>query len=237
MNNLTNYVEDGAVGSGGFADVVRAVNIVTKEIVALKKSRPAADCLERMRREIEVQRWLVHGNVMQILDWSEDGSWFVMPIASGNLGEMHELEPVTGAALLRLVEDVGAALAAAHRRGLVHRDLTPGNILWLRDRWVVADWGFVKVSDGQQRMKLTRTGVGTECFTAPEVYRDGSTATPGADVYGLGRIVGRGLALDRQAAGTEQARTGRREQSVGSVRARNDARRSGRAPSLDRGCT
>ena len=54
MNSLTNYVEDGALGSGGFADVVRAVNIVTKEVVALKKSRPAADCLERMRREIEV---------------------------------------------------------------------------------------------------------------------------------------------------------------------------------------
>jgi serine/threonine protein kinase len=190
MHDLTVYTEVRPLGSGGFADVVAALNIVTKEVVALKKSRPVADCIARTTREIGVQRLMLHGNIMPVLDWAEDGSWFVMPHAGGDVAAIHEREPVKGAGLLRLVEDVGAALAAAHRRGFVHRDLTPSNILWLRDRWVVADWGFVKLPPEGPRMKLTRTGVGTEGFTAPEVYRDGNAATPACDIYSLGRIVG-----------------------------------------------
>jgi serine/threonine protein kinase len=198
MHDLNAYLQQDAIGSGGFADVYRAVHIVTGRTVALKRSRSAPDCVARAKREIEVQRLLLHGNVMPVLDWADDGSWFIMPLARGDLGAVRDLEVVEKAALLRLVEDVAAALASAHRRGLVHRDLTPANILWLEDRWVVADWGFVKLPPGQARTQLTRarTGVGTECFTAPEVYADSSTATPAADIYSLGRVVGWMLALE-----------------------------------------
>ena len=188
MNELTAYAEGEGVGSGGFAEVLEAIHLATRQRVALKKSRTPADCIARTKREIEVQRLLLHGNVMPITDWATDGSWFVMPLAVGDLAKMNERRKVEGSGLLRLVEDVCAGLAAAHRRGLVHRDLTPANILWLTDRWVVADWGFVKLPPDQSRTKLTRTGVGTACFTAPEVYKDGNAATPASDIYSVGRI-------------------------------------------------
>lgn len=101
MHDLNAYTENGPLGSGGFADVVEAFHIVTKKAVALRKSRPAADCVARSKWEIELQRLLLHGNIMPILDWANDGSWFVMPIARGDLAAVDELEPVRGAGIER----------------------------------------------------------------------------------------------------------------------------------------
>jgi len=190
MQDLNSYVQQERIGTGGYGDVYRAVRIIGGDVVALKKSRSDAECIARTKREIEVQRRLLHANVMPVLDWADDGSWFVMPVAKGDTGLVHSLTPLRGAELLRYIEDVAAALSAAHRRDLVHRDVKPANILWLNDRWVVADWGFVRLPSGEVQTKLTRTGVGSESFTAPEVYRDGSAATRACDVYSLARVVG-----------------------------------------------
>ncbi len=192
MHDLSSYVEQGGLGGGGFADVFRAVHIATKEVVALKKSRSDEEAKARTRREIEIQGLRLHGNIMPVLDSADDGSWFTMPLATGDLGRVHDRHPLRDADVLRLVEDCAAALGVAHRNGYVHRDLSPPNILWMGDRWVVADWGCVKMPDGKHRKALTRarTAMGTVPWAAPEALEDGREVDARADIFSLGRIVG-----------------------------------------------
>jgi serine/threonine protein kinase len=192
MHDLSSYVEQGDLGGGGFADVVRAVHVATKEVVALKKSRSDEEAKARTRREIEIQGLRLHANIMPVLDSADDGSWFTMPLATGDLGRVHERHPLRDADILRLVEDCAAALGVAHRNGYVHRDLSPPNILWMGDRWAVADWGCVKMPDGKHRTALTRarTAMGTVPWAAPEALEDGREIDARADVFSLGRIVG-----------------------------------------------
>jgi serine/threonine-protein kinase len=116
-----------------------------------------------------------------------------MPIAGGTLFESRKtLDEEDLASLLLNIAD---ALGFAHQSDLVHRDISPKNILALggsgsSGRWVVADWGMVRRPPDLASRVLTRTGepMGTEGYDAPELGVDAHTATPAVDVYSLGRI-------------------------------------------------
>ena len=145
-----------------------------------------------MRREIDVMRQL-NGTpgVMPILDSDEQNLWYVMPIADGDLKTLRE--SLDAADLIAAASGIAEGLRAAHSRGLVHRDVTPTNVLRLPDRqWVVADWGVVRRPLGMTTKRLTEIDkpLGTDGFAAPEVLRDShGNASPAADVYSLGRVM------------------------------------------------
>jgi serine/threonine protein kinase len=183
-------------GTGGYARVFESERRSDGLRVAIKEPLAGDDAHQRLRREIQVQTQLDHPHVMPILDHDPDFGWLVMPLGIGNL---EQLRPGVDETEFRaLVHDVAKGLEVAHGPGLVHRDITPTNLLALPDpgtprgrRWVVADWGLVRRPRGQTTRPLTRSGqpLGTEGFAAPETFEDPHGVTAAADVYSLGRVM------------------------------------------------
>lgn len=187
------YELDRDFKKGGFAEVFLATRRADGTRVALKRPLRVPHAGERLRREIEVQSSLAHPNIMPIWQADPDKQWFVMPPAGGNLMDLRG--GVDEEELASLLMGAADALAVAHERGHVHRDLTPQNLLALPvpqggRRWVIADWGLVTrpYSSGSNPLTGAREALGTEGFAAPEVMADARSATPAADVYSLGRI-------------------------------------------------
>jgi serine/threonine protein kinase len=181
---------------GGQGQVFLAVHKPSNVVVAIKKARRGhPDYKARMHREIAVARALEsHPNVMPVLDASPADEWFVMPKADGN-AEKYRASVSDGEGLRVMIEAVAEALDAAHKLSWVHRDVKPANILYFEDeeRWVLADWGLGRGPRGQtSQPKRTKLGVpyGTEGFAAPELAVDAHSATPAADIYSLGQVIG-----------------------------------------------
>lgn len=191
--NRKDYALDAyPIGSGGFADVHAAKQKSTGRRVAFKKLRDGVrHAKERFEREIAVMRQLSHANIMPLLDADENGQWYVMPLADDCLTNL--VRGLDEASLEECFLQVAAGLAHAHDAGLVHRDVTPNNILRIRDlagvRWVVADWGLVRRPPGETGDFATKGGLGTEGFAAPETWTVGHDVDRRADIYGLGRVI------------------------------------------------
>lgn len=181
-------------GRGGFAEVTRAVHKVEGTEVAIKRANHLDQARDRIKREIVAQKQLAHPNIMPIWDHDPTFLWYAMPLAKGNLYE--ERDKLGEEDLASILLDLADALTLAHKKDLIHRDVSPSNILGLpgasggRLRWVVADWGMVRVSPELASRALTRTGqrMGTPGFDAPELDDDPSRATTAVDVYSLGRV-------------------------------------------------
>ncbi|WP_157260634.1 serine/threonine-protein kinase, partial [Patulibacter minatonensis] len=162
--------------------------------VALKVvGRPLADDAafrERFRREARVAAGLDHPNVVQVLETGEDDAhlWLAMRFVDGPdlrvlLRRTGRLEPEQA---VEVVEQIAAALDAAHAAGLVHRDVKPGNVLIEdgpgRDLHVeLADFGLA-------RAQGIDVAEGTPGYAAPEQLA-GEEAGPAADVFGLGCVL------------------------------------------------
>jgi hypothetical protein len=181
------------LGRGGYSVVYLARDRELDADVAVKLLVPppaaARVARERMRREVQAVRGLSHGNIVAVYDFLEDGPWsfIVMEYVRGpdlqvRVGERGRLDPET---TVRLGRDVAAALSAAHRHGILHRDVKPQNILLDPDgRARLTDFGSAKL-DGQ--IGVTGSGVlaGTLAYTPPEVLA-GRRGDARADVYALG---------------------------------------------------
>lgn len=147
---------------------------------------------KRFAREILALQRAAGLNTIPLIDFDDSLSWYVMPRAVGNLASFPA--PFTVDAAIAVLEAITSSLAALHAAGEVHRDLKPGNILWLHDaqggRWVVADFGIVRNPAGLTTTGLTRTGrfLGTDGWAAPEQSVDAHAVTPTADVYAAGLI-------------------------------------------------
>ncbi len=185
----------GTLGQGGMAQVYRAFDRHLEREVALKVLRPhltEADT-ERFRREIMTLAKLSHPNIVSIYDLGRgDHVYFAMELISG--GPLTELGPV-GAdpePLLHFLDaavSVAEALAYVHRLGMVHRDLTPRNILLTPEGHPkVMDFGLVQLAEASRQ--LTRTGLtlGTPQYMAPE-QAEGKTTGAHTDLYALGAVL------------------------------------------------
>ena len=188
-----------SLGRGGMADVYLARDQLLDRPVAMKVLFPefATDpaFVERFRREATAAANLNHPNIVGVYDWGEaDGTYFiVMEYVDGRtLSEILRAEgPLHPDRVADVGADVAAALGFAHRNGVVHRDVKPGNVLVTAAGQVkVADFGIARAITANADENLTQVGtvMGTATYFSPEQAR-GDTVDPRSDIYSLGCVL------------------------------------------------
>jgi serine/threonine protein kinase len=196
---LGNYEILGQIGCGGMGVIYRARQRHSRRIVAVKRvlsyRADSHGALERFRREAQAVASLDHPNILPIYEVSEseDGlPFFSMKFAEkGSLRENVVSLRDKPRKCVQLMAKVVRAVDYAHSRGVLHRDLKPGNIL-LDDRGepLVSDFGLAKLLDANNDLTRSLTTFGTAGFIAPE-QAGGAAAdfTAAADVYSLGAVL------------------------------------------------
>jgi len=184
---------------GGMSDVFLARDQLLDRPVAVKVLFPefAADpsFVERFRREAQSAANLNHPNIVSVFDWGEEeGTYFiVMEYVDGRsvasiLATEGPLHPQRAA---EVTSDIAAALGFAHRNGVIHRDVKPGNVLISPQGQVkVTDFGIARAMGAGTEDNLTKTGavMGTATYFSPE-QAQGLSLDPRSDLYSLGVVL------------------------------------------------
>ncbi|MDP9396843.1 MAG: serine/threonine protein kinase, partial [Actinomycetota bacterium] len=205
------YVLTGHLATGGMGEVWRATDEVLDREVAVKVLKPEyADdptFIARFRAEARSTATLTHPGIAQVYDYGEQDpvaavapklAYLVLELVPGEpLSALLAHEgPLAPERTLDITAQTAAALDAAHRVGIVHRDVKPGNLLITPDgRVKVTDFGIARARDA---VPLTGAGmvVGTAHYLAPEIV-GGQPATPASDIYALGVVTYESLAGHR----------------------------------------
>jgi eukaryotic-like serine/threonine-protein kinase len=189
------YVIERELGQGGMAAVYQARAEGRAQPVAIKVMNPnLADALDAKRfiREMGVAASLDHPLIVPLIDSGRSGNvlYYVMPYFEGeSLYERQQRERrLSLRDALGIARDVAAALAYAHGRGVLHRDVKPENILLSGSRALIADFGLARAIGAADYTKLTATGVivGTLCYMSPEQLREEPDLDQRTDIYSLG---------------------------------------------------
>jgi beta-lactam-binding protein with PASTA domain/predicted Ser/Thr protein kinase len=182
---------------GGMAEVYLARDLLLDRPVALKVLFPefSADrnFVERFRREARAAANLNHPNIVAVYDWGEEGGTYfiVMEFVDGpTLRELIRGEgPLLPFRAAEIAAEIAGALDFAHRRGVIHRDVKPGNVL-ISGLVKVTDFGIARAATGDPQESLTQTGavMGTATYFSPE-QAQGLQIDPRSDVYSLGVVL------------------------------------------------
>ncbi len=191
------YEVDTEIGRGGMGVVYRAKDRRLKRVVAIKVLPPElafrSEIKTRFLREAETAAQLNHPNIVDIyaVDEAEGIVYFAMAYITGdNLAKrLHDQGPMSVDETRRVLRDVADALAYAHERGVVHRDIKPDNILLdaQSGRPMVTDFGIARaVTEGDSRLTATGIAIGTPTYMSPEQAAGERTIDGRSDLYSLG---------------------------------------------------
>jgi eukaryotic-like serine/threonine-protein kinase len=192
------YEIERELGRGGMATVYLARDLRHGRPVALKLLRPelaVALGSERFQREIHLAAGLQHPNILTVLDSGGSGTllWFTMPFVQGeSLGSHLDRErQLSVDEAVRIACEVADALGCAHSRGIVHRDIKPGNILLSGGHALVTDFGIAQSVDDKTADRLTESGmiVGTPAYMSPEQASGERNLDGRTDIYALGCVL------------------------------------------------
>ena len=186
------------LGGGGMSRVFLATDVALGRQVVIKVLTPelaAGVNRKRFRREVQLAAGLQHPMIVPLLTAGEAEGllWYTMPFVEGeSLRERIQRGVMSGRDALPILVDVARALGAAHRKGIVHRDIKPGNILLHEQHAVVADFGVAKALTAAVATStgLTTAGlaVGTPAYMSPEQAAGDATVDARADIYALGCV-------------------------------------------------
>ena len=195
-----NYELDNELGRGGMGIVYRAKDRRLKRLVAIKLLPPElafrSEIKTRFLREAETAAQLSHPNIVPIYSVDErDGLvYFVMALVEGPTlaKKMYEDGQMSVDETRRVLREVADALAYAHARGVIHRDIKPDNILLDKEsgRAMVTDFGIARAIQEGSDSRLTATGVaiGTPAFMSPEQAAGDREIDGRTDLYALGVV-------------------------------------------------
>src|SRR5258705_5705407 len=191
------YRVEGEGGGGGMTRVFLAEEprLARRVVVKVLPPELAAEIsVDRFNREIQLSASLQHPHIVPLLaaGGEADVLYYTMPFVEGEalrtrLAREGEL-PVRDA--VRILKDVADALAYAHARGIVHRDIKPDNVLLTGHHAVVADFGIAKAIQASGAAGLTSVGmaIGTPAYMAPEQAAGDPNVDHRADIYAFGAM-------------------------------------------------
>ena len=207
------YEVEAVLGRGGLATVYRARDTSLGRVVALKvldSNGADAASFERGRSEVELLASLSHHALVTLFDASDvDGrTLLVMELVDGpDLGARLARGPLQPSDIVRMTIDLAEGLHTVHERGIVHRDIKPGNVLLAPSSLPgveftakLADFGIAYLIDST-RITATGTLIGTAAFLSPEQAR-GEAPGAASDIYSLGLVVLESLTGTREFAGS-----------------------------------
>ncbi|HUY35520.1 MAG TPA: protein kinase [Pirellulales bacterium] len=185
------------LGAGGMGIVFRGVHIETRRQVAIKvlseKAAASKKIVARFARELEILKALKHPNIVRCYGSGREGreAYLVMELVEG--GSLSSLLKRRGRlsweAVVEYALQICDGLAYAHSWGIVHRDLTPGNLLIGDDGAIkIADFGIARVQFGK-RLTATKHTLGTMAYMAPEQIRGTPPVSHKTDLYTLGCVL------------------------------------------------
>lgn len=181
------------LGEGGFATVYRALDTATRSTVALKVLHATMDpdVRDRMRREIDVLKTLDSPFIVSLFEADEHYGWYSMPLAEADLATRGPM--LDRCERAEVVMSIARALADAHNARVIHRDVSPRNVLWFPNerQWKLADFGLVRRFPGHTTRVITDApGAWTLLFAAPELEINPHLIDHRADIFSFGQVIG-----------------------------------------------
>jgi serine/threonine protein kinase len=195
--SIPGYEVLGELGRGGMGVVYKARQVKADRLVALKlmlhAGHAGSKARERFSLEVQAVARLQHPNIVQLYEVGEtDGlPYFTLEyVPGGALSKKIDQSLMTGREVAAMMAVMARAISYAHRNGVIHRDLKPGNVLIATDGAPkIADFGLARKLEEDTHLTHTGAVVGTPSYMAPEQASGETGAGPSVDIYALGAIL------------------------------------------------